>query len=146
MPLREDVETATEEIVEEGHVEDAKIVAFVKDRFCKTLENCEKTKTSVKITTIEILKGVEDGLKAGGCESKGLFRKAASGMLEVTKEVGEKRISAARHAAAASKAALDTELEKVHGSIDQVKQKTKDDIKTAYGKLQERTEAEKDGG
>ena len=144
MSLREDMDKAVKEVVEEGHVEDAKVVAFVKDRFRKTLENCEKTKTSVKTATIEILKGVEDGLKAGGRESKELLRKAASGMLEVTKEVGEKGISAARRAASSSKEVLDAELEKVHGLIDQVKQKTKDDMKTACGKLQEKTEAEKE--
>ena len=144
MSLREDMEKATKEVVEEGHVEDAKFVAFVKDRFRKTLENCEKTKTSVKSATIEILKGIEDGLKAAGLESKELLLKAASGMLEITKEVGEKGISAARHAADASKAVLDAELEKVHGSIDHVKQKTKDDMKIAYGKLLKNIEIEKE--
>ncbi len=144
MSLREDMEKAMKKVVEAGHVEDAEAVAFVKKQFRKTLEHCEETKTSVKAASIEMLEGLKDGLEAGGHESKELLNKAASAMLDVARESGEKTISGARRAADSSKAALDAELGKVHGSIDQVKQKTKDDMKMAYAKLREKTEVEKE--
>lgn len=144
MSLREDMEKAMKEVVESGHVEDSETVTFVKEQFRKALEHCKETKTSIEETSIEILEGLKDGLKTGGHESKDLLNKAASGMLEVVRESGEKTISGARRAVDSSKTAFDAELKKVNGSIDQVKQKTKDDMKTNYAKLREKTEIEKE--
>ena len=64
-------------------------------------------------------------------------------MLEVSREASKKTISATRHASDSSKAALNAELEKVNGAIDQVKQKTKDDMKEAYHIFHEKTEVAK---
>ena len=144
MSLKEDMEKAMGEVIKEAHVENAEVADFIKDHFYKILEQCKKTNKPIKTAVTETLEGMEDGLRDRGHESKEIVQKVVSGMLEVTRDAAEKGISEARHTAEVSKAALNKELEKVNGSIDQVKQKTKDEIKTAYSKLHEKSKTEKE--
>ena len=144
MSLREDMEKAMSEVIKESHVENVEVANFVKEHFHKIFKHSKKTNTSIKTAVIESLKGIEDGFKAGGYESKELVQKVASEMLEMGMAAAEKRISAARHTVDVSKNALNEELKKANESIDQVKQKTKDEITTAYSKLQEESKTAKE--
>ena len=144
MSLREDMEKAMGEVIKEVHLENVEVANFVKEHFHKILKHSKKTKTPIKKAVTEILEGMEDGFRAEGYESKELVQKAASGVLEVAMDAAEKKISAVRHTADVLKNTLNEELEKVNGAIDQVKQKTKDDMITAYGKLHEESKAEKE--
>ncbi len=89
MSLRKDMEKATKEIIKEVHTEDAEIEAFIKDQFDKMLEHCEKTETTAKIATMEVLEGMEEGLKAESRKIKESFRKVASEIFNRIPESGK---------------------------------------------------------
>ncbi len=89
MSLRKDMEKATKDIIKEVHAEDVEIEAFIKDQFNKMLKHCKSTETSVNTATVEILEGMEEGLKTGGKDIQASFRKIASTMFKVAPEQGK---------------------------------------------------------
>ncbi len=90
MSLREDMEKATKEIADEKNAEEEEIRIFIKDRFHKMIQHCENTEISVKMAAIEVLEGMENGLRDVDHKIKESFRKIASETFKIPHESDEK--------------------------------------------------------
>ena len=143
MSIKERVKSDVEKIVAKGHQVDQEVISFVKEDYAKTLDDVGKGMDTVKEATLEYLEGVEEGLKAVGHESSKLVSKAAEALVEVSRDLGDKGVDAAKKIAVEARAALNTALEKSKGSIDSVDEKTKKQMKDAYARLNEVGEAGK---
>ncbi len=143
MSIKERVKSDVEKIVAKGHQVEDEIIAFVKRDYAKTLDDVGKGMDTVKETTLEYLEGVEEGLKAAGHESGKLVSKVAEGLVEVSRDLGDRGVDEAGKIAMEAKAALNAALEKAKGSIDSVEEKTKKQMKDAHARLNEVGEAGK---
>ncbi len=135
MSLKERVKSDVEKIVAKGHQVDDKLIAFIKKDYAKTLDDVGKGIDTVKETTIEYLDGVEEGLKAVGHKSAKLINKAAEAMVDIAGKLGDKGVDAAGKVAVEARAVLNIALEKTKGSIDNVEEKTKEQMKDAFARL-----------
>ncbi len=143
MNIKSRIKSDVEKIVSKGHQVDQQVISFIKKDYGKTLDDVGKGMDAVKETTLEYLEGVEEGLKATGHESGKLVIKAAEAIVEVSRDLGDRGVNAARKIAVEAKAALNTALEKAKGSIDDVEEKTKKQIKNAHARLNEVDESGK---
>ncbi len=84
MSLREDMEKATKEIADEVKAEDEEIRTFIRDRFNKMIEHCENTEASVEMAAVEVLEGMENGLRNVDHGIKESFRKIAAETFKIT--------------------------------------------------------------
>lgn len=143
MSIKERVKSDVEKIIAKEHQVEDELIAFVKRDYAETLDDVGKGMDTVKETTLEYLEGVEEGLKAAGHKSGKLVSKAAEAIVEVSSDLGDKGVDAAGKIAVEAKTALNTALEKAKGSIDNVEEKTKNQIKDAHACLNEVGEAGK---
>ncbi len=143
MNIKERVKSDVEKIVAKGHQVEDELIVFVKKDYAKTLDDVGQGMDTVKETTLEYLESVEEGLKAAGHESGKLISKVAEALVEVSRDLGDKGVDAAKKIAVEAKAALNTALEKAKGSIDSVEEKTKKQMKDAHAGLNEVGEVEK---
>ena len=137
MSIKERVKSDVEKIVAKGHQVEGELIVFFKKDYAKTLDHVGQGMDTVKETTLEYLEGVEEGLKAAGHESGKLVSKAAEAIVEVSRDLGNKSVDAAGKIAVEAKAALNVALEKAKGSIDNVGEKTKKQMKDAHVRLNE---------
>ena len=143
MSIKERVKSDVEKIVSKGHQVEDELIIFIKRDYAKTLDDVGEGMDTVKETTLEYLEGVEEGLKTTGHESSKLVSKAAEALVEVSRNLGDRGIDAAKKIAVEARATLNTGLEKSKGSIDSVDEKTKKQMKDAYARLNEVGEAGK---
>jgi len=143
MSIKERVKSDVEKILAKGHQLDQEVISFVKEDYAKTLDDVGKGMDTVKEATLEYLEGVEEGLKAAGHESAKLVSKVAEALVEVSGDLGDRGVDAAKKIAVEARAALNTALKKSKGSINNIDEKTKEQIKDAHARLNEVGEAGK---
>jgi len=143
MSIKERVKSDVEKIVAKGHQVEDELIVFVKRDYAKTLDDVGEGMDTVKETTLEYLEGVEEGLKTTGHKSSNLVSKAAEALVEVSRNLGDRGVDAAKKISVKAKVALNTALEKSKGSIDGVEEKTKKQMKDAHDRLNEVGEAGK---
>ena len=135
MSIKERLKSDVGKIVLKGYQVDQEVISFVKKDYAKTLDDVGKGMDTVKETTLEYLEGVEEGLKVAGHESSKLVSKAAEAIVEVSRNLGDKSVDAAGKIAVEARAALNSALEKSKGAIDNVEEKTKENLKDALAHL-----------
>lgn len=137
MSIKERVRAEVEKIVARGHQINTEVIAFVKEDYEKTLDDVGKGMETIGDATREYLDGVEEGLKAAGHEAEKLVHKSAEALVDVSRQLGDRGMEAARRSAIKAKASLNEALDKTKGSMDNVEDRIRNRMTDAYGAFRE---------